>query len=545
VETAMKHILDGEQTSNPTLKRLFTSVRGQSSSIGHSNEAASFARHKLFSLWHYFGAPAVFFTVTPCDECSFWVRLYATAKEHSLPTMEQIQDKDFCLLDLTTRKKLRSKHPGACTLEYQNIVQIVINILIGWNNKTGQGSNGIFGIPLAYADCCEEQARYTLHSHISVWIKDFNTVRNLLFCNDIDTSTKAKMELQKYFGMIAHASLGDLYDYEINSVPSDNRRVKVGNTLVPPKDQDLRHMRHHVHCQDLHGVVGYKMTNSYCRPVGENNPLDVINTSMIVQNNTNVLLGHETTVPGFTKEQNDALAYTYPYDMIKSDNMRPIDCQTHGDSTASTSTIENALKSFNMRHPLIQLRFNVHDCYHRPSCFKKGPECRTELPQKHKEIATIQFEKNNTINWYFSDGSVRKIAPFKYYPKRNIGDQFMNINNDIATTVLACNNNVTSGDKACFFYVTLYQTKHNQKEEAFNYHSICLALSRRIKNKQRLATQNENSEETTEDISPDFCEGLARMLSSLYGHTANNVLSSTMAAKLLLDESRFKFSHKF
>ena len=40
-------------------------------------------------------------------------------------------------------------------------------------------------------------------------------------------------------------------------------------------------------------------------------------------------------------------------------------------------------------------------------------------------------------------------------PKRNIGDQFMNVNNDIATTVLACNNNVTSGDKACFFYVTL------------------------------------------------------------------------------------------
>ena len=104
VQTAMNHILNGEQTTNPTLKKLFTSVRGQSSSIGHSNEAASFARHKLFSLWHYFGAPAVFFTVTPCDECSFRVRLYATAKEHSLPTIEQIQDKDFCLLDLTTRK---------------------------------------------------------------------------------------------------------------------------------------------------------------------------------------------------------------------------------------------------------------------------------------------------------------------------------------------------------------------------------------------------------------------------------------------------------
>ena len=65
----------------------------------------------------------------------------------------------------------------------------------------------------------------------------------------------------------------------------------------------------------------------------------------------------------------------------------------------------------------------------------------------------------------------------------------MNINNDIATTVLACNNNVTSGDKACFFYVTLYQTKHNQKEESCAYHNICLALSKGIKKYQDLLNE--------------------------------------------------------
>ena len=59
-ETAARHVLNGEETTNATLKKLFTSIKGHSSSIGHSNEAASFARHKLFSLWHFFGAPAVF-----------------------------------------------------------------------------------------------------------------------------------------------------------------------------------------------------------------------------------------------------------------------------------------------------------------------------------------------------------------------------------------------------------------------------------------------------------------------------------------------------
>ena len=66
-----------------------------------------------------------------------------------------MENQNYCLLDLNTRKGLRAKYPGACTLEYRSIVQIVINILIGWNEKTKTGTNGIFGVPLAYADCCE------------------------------------------------------------------------------------------------------------------------------------------------------------------------------------------------------------------------------------------------------------------------------------------------------------------------------------------------------------------------------------------------------
>ena len=104
--------------------------------------------------------------------------------------------------------------------------------------------------------------------------------------------------------------------------------------------------------------------------------------------------------------------------MNECEKMKPLDCQGMDSTTSYLDTLEYKIKQFNLRHPLIQLRFNVHDCYHRPSCFKKGPECRTELPQKHRESAVIQFEKNNTMLWYFADGSVKKITPFKYYPKR-------------------------------------------------------------------------------------------------------------------------------
>ena len=66
-------------------------------------------------------------------------------------------------------------------MEYQNIMDIVKKVLIGWNHKTKQGSKGIFGIPIAYVDACEEQGRKTLHSHMNIWIKDFNKVRDAIF----------------------------------------------------------------------------------------------------------------------------------------------------------------------------------------------------------------------------------------------------------------------------------------------------------------------------------------------------------------------------
>ena len=48
-----------------------------------------------------------------------------------------------------------------------------------------------------------------------------------------------------------------------------------------------------------------------------------------------------------------------------------------------------------------------------------------------------------------------------------------------------------------------------------------------------LTDERDNGIEMTEEISTDYCEGLSRMLSSLYSHTTNNILSATMSWKLL------------
>ena len=60
----------GSNTSNTTMNQLFHSISANCKSVGHSNEAATVARSKSFATWQYFGAPAVFATASPCDECS-------------------------------------------------------------------------------------------------------------------------------------------------------------------------------------------------------------------------------------------------------------------------------------------------------------------------------------------------------------------------------------------------------------------------------------------------------------------------------------------
>ena len=494
----------------------------------------------MFSFWHYFGCPAIFFTVTPCDECSFCVRLYATCKEHKLPNITDINDQSRCLLDFEARKKWREKYPGACTMEYENIVQIVIKAIIGWNQSEQKGYNGAFGIPLAYGDSCEEQARYTLHSHISVWIENFNIVCNLLFHENESIRNSAHQRLECYFEKIAQASFGDLYLAKRNIATNISLLYKTNDVLDPPDDNELRLMRHHTHCKDLHGKTGI-LSEDFFESSSNNafTPERALNSNQLVEMNTQARLRYSRNNHKFSKEQLDILAYTYPYHMQGNTSMLPLDFQKKIDQK-KIDHIENCINNFNIRHPLLQLRFNLHNHYHRPSCFKKGPDCRANLPQPHTSIGYIFFDDDNTINWHFIDGTIKKVTPFKYFPKRNIGDQFMNINNDLATTIFACNNNITLGDRVYFYYVTLYQTKKNQNP----FHSVCLALSKRIKvQKDKIPIQSSN-DETTEEIAPDFCEGLKRMLSAIYAHTVNNFLSRTMAWKILYQGSRFRFSHK-
>jgi hypothetical protein len=97
------------------------------------------------------------------------LRLFAkTGETLQLPNLCHPSDSkglSKCILDFNLRKKDRLMYPGASSLVYQHLMQIVTKCLLGWDPKTQTGKIAIMGKLLAWAYADEEQGRKTLHSH--------------------------------------------------------------------------------------------------------------------------------------------------------------------------------------------------------------------------------------------------------------------------------------------------------------------------------------------------------------------------------------------
>ena len=76
-------------------------------------------------------------------------------------------------MDLNIQQSHRLTYPGACSLEYQNSIQILIEDLLQWDQKKQIAKGrGILGTVKAFAPADEEQGRKTLHSHWQVWTEE-------------------------------------------------------------------------------------------------------------------------------------------------------------------------------------------------------------------------------------------------------------------------------------------------------------------------------------------------------------------------------------
>ncbi len=68
------------------------------------------------------------------------------------------------------------KYPGACSLEFQSVMQILTKCMLRWDTKTQSSTKGkgILGAVLAFSGADEEQGRKTLHQHWQIWVQELN-----------------------------------------------------------------------------------------------------------------------------------------------------------------------------------------------------------------------------------------------------------------------------------------------------------------------------------------------------------------------------------
>jgi hypothetical protein len=68
---------NGESINDPQVEQIVRSITTACKAMGHTSEHAAQARKKQFAMMDHFGMNSLFLTITPDDECSFRVRLYA------------------------------------------------------------------------------------------------------------------------------------------------------------------------------------------------------------------------------------------------------------------------------------------------------------------------------------------------------------------------------------------------------------------------------------------------------------------------------------
>ena len=126
----------------------------------------------------------------------------------------------------------------------------------------------------------------------------------------------------------------------------------------------------------------------------------------------------------------------------------------------------------------------------------------------------------------------------------------MNTHNPVVTTLLGFNNNVTSGNRDAMYYITMYSTKKNQEEECFPFRKECTAIAKRIRaiqeRNQRIATSASSfGDPVNIENEPSYGMGLGHVLSGITAHLWSSIISAPMAWYLVVNGSRFRFSHEF
>jgi hypothetical protein len=507
----------GSYASNTYLRK----VKAVAGCLPHSNEASGKAAMKMESMHHNLGAPNVFLTFTFDDENSFLVQVMAET--------EIDDDQDIGILtddELRTRaqrqNELRLKYPGLCAMAFDDLLDIVLEEVMGWDRRLGRGTGrrGLFGTCIALSFGVEEQGRKTLHVHLIAWTREMQQLYKRLLSDNSNERQSARASLALQFDDVLNTEMFgnpssdkttkkkflDVFDHVCEIDKADRELPKV------VFEQQLRNLRHKYGHQSQNGLFLYC---SHCATGRWTNEQAI-----------EAFLKRGVGVDGLTRYPDGAVA--------------------GGPGRLHAMIIAHQNPNNNMvLQPIINhAAYDNHLSCHTKTCFRcykkaKGSrltpsdyECRSHLPQLPNPYSTFLEEIIHAV-YFMWTGEACQIPWFRLKPKRMMYDLFQNQScKCISESKISGNSNCTMlMPGPVFCYTCKYPFKKNQAEEQQPYKKV-------VSTTKKMLLEGRKHE-------GNRSEAMRRILRATFQHNTENVVGAAMAAFLTRNGTRFYFSHTF
>ncbi len=158
--------------------------------------------------------------------------------QHELPSLKGSEED--CHADFVLRRDARISNPGACSLEFQSVMQILLECLLKWDTKTQTSKGkGILGTVIAFAGADEEQGRKTLHWHWQIRVKEIDhTIRECLFHKNDTTRVEARNIFLKQIDNVISASYGSgiyILHWCVDKDQNEELKIDIANNLLNKK----------------------------------------------------------------------------------------------------------------------------------------------------------------------------------------------------------------------------------------------------------------------------------------------------------------------
>ena len=509
-------------------------VRTVAGSLPHSNEASGKGLMAMEAICHNKGPPQAFLTVTYDDDNSFLVQAYADCKIDDEQNVGSLSD-DELRKRAQLRTELRLRYPGIAALAFEEVLNIVMKEVVGWDCDSNKATDedGLFGRCYACTYAVEEQGRKTLHVHILIWTHKLRDLFKKLNSEGRKSRAATRKQIANFFDSIATTELiksttnDKPQKQKLKQATMHNCTERVSRKRKLPEvvsEQELRNLRH---------MDGYAACNGafvkcpHCTEGGTFTNEQLIERFLIKGEQIEGLTAYPE--PGTRRLKAMFLQHQKP---TTTEELNPVVIRAAYNNHLSSHTDT----CFRCRKTNKKRKTGEHT---KHNCGTKGylptdVECRARMPALPQPRGTT-IEETEERDVFRFDGSVEQKPFFVLRPKRNTYDCFQNVSCfPISDSKLGTGNtNVNLLFPGPFLpYTCKYQMKKTQTDDQAEFKNV-------VSDMRKLLDAGRKHES-------DRSEVMRMVIRSTFKHNSSNVVGAPMAAFLTRSKnrSRFYLSHE-